>query len=264
MIRSGLVSISFRKLSVTEIISAATTAKLAGIEWGGDIHVPHGDLKRAKEVAAQTRDHGLEIPCYGSYYRAGWQDPANPSVQAVIDTAAELGAPLVRIWAGRHGSAQTSSSQRQVVIDAIIECVRVAKEANIRVALEYHVNTLTDTFDSTVKLLESIPDPNLFTLWQPPLHSKPDENIRHIQHLLPRLAHLHVFQWSPDANGNVMRHELADGIEHWSAYLGAAKKAESSRYALLEFIKNDSLEQLYLDADTLHQLLRPIDGHGRP
>ena len=40
MIRGGLVSITFRKLSPRAIIDLVTRANLIGIEWGGDVHVP--------------------------------------------------------------------------------------------------------------------------------------------------------------------------------------------------------------------------------
>lgn len=256
MIKTGLVSISFRKFTVKDIVSAVAKAGLSGIEWGGDVHVPHGDLIRAKEVAAQTKDYGLEIPCYGSYYRAGWRDPANPSVQAVVDTAAELGAPLIRIWAGRQGSSETSPSSRQTIIDAINTCVTAAKKARIKVALEYHANTLTDTFQSTVELLASIEDPYLQTLWQPPLGSEPAQNLKHIQSLLPRLANLHVFHWTLDSNGVRQKQPLATGKADWIQYIAAARPNVGTRYALLEFVKDDSLDQFYQDATTLRNLLQ--------
>ena len=33
---------------------------MEGIEWGGDVHVPPGDEARARDVAALTREAGLE------------------------------------------------------------------------------------------------------------------------------------------------------------------------------------------------------------
>ena len=48
MIHTGLVSVTFRKLEPAEIVDLVKQAGLQGIEWGGDIHVPHGDIQRAK------------------------------------------------------------------------------------------------------------------------------------------------------------------------------------------------------------------------
>lgn len=44
----GLVSISFRNRTAEEIIEAVKNAGLNAIEWGGDVHVPHGNVSRAR------------------------------------------------------------------------------------------------------------------------------------------------------------------------------------------------------------------------
>ncbi|MNI10046.1 hypothetical protein D3C73_631400 [compost metagenome] len=56
LIRTGLVSVTFRRLSVEEIVMMVQKAGLQDIEWGGDIHVPHGNFQRAHEVAKLTHD----------------------------------------------------------------------------------------------------------------------------------------------------------------------------------------------------------------
>ncbi len=111
MIRPGLVSVTFRKLTPREIVTAAVQAKLQGIEWGGDVHVPHGKIDVAREVAAMTRDAGLAISSYGSYYRLG--DEAKDLLPRVIETAIALGAPVVRVWAGRVGSKDATAAMRE-------------------------------------------------------------------------------------------------------------------------------------------------------
>ncbi|MGA0333516.1 MAG: hypothetical protein ACO3N7_00525 [Kiritimatiellia bacterium] len=59
-LRSGLVSITFRKISASQLIEEVVKAGQQGIEWGGDVHVPHGDTRKAEQVARWTRDAGLE------------------------------------------------------------------------------------------------------------------------------------------------------------------------------------------------------------
>jgi len=63
--KTGLCSVSFRKLTVVEIIAAVKAAGLDGIEWGGDVHVPHGDVEKAKQVAKLMEEAGLETLSYG-------------------------------------------------------------------------------------------------------------------------------------------------------------------------------------------------------
>src|SRR6185312_13188931 len=100
MISPGLVSITFRALTPAEVIALARQAGLRGIEWGGDIHVPHGNGARAREVKEMTAEAGLTVAAYGSYYRAGQADSSGLTFDAVLETALELGAPLIRVWAG--------------------------------------------------------------------------------------------------------------------------------------------------------------------
>ena len=71
MFLPGLVSITFRQLSVAETIALVTQAGLAAVEWGGDIHAPHGDEAQARAIARMGADAGLRVAAYGSYYRVG-------------------------------------------------------------------------------------------------------------------------------------------------------------------------------------------------
>ncbi len=42
MFKVGLCSITFRDLSVEQVIALSVRAELDGIEWGGDYHVHQG------------------------------------------------------------------------------------------------------------------------------------------------------------------------------------------------------------------------------
>ncbi|MDD5482315.1 MAG: hypothetical protein PHP98_01495 [Kiritimatiellae bacterium] len=48
MFISGLTSVTFRKLSCRKVAALVKKAGLAAIEWGGEVHVPHGDIARGK------------------------------------------------------------------------------------------------------------------------------------------------------------------------------------------------------------------------
>ena len=154
MIRSGLVSITFRKLSPHTIIDLVTRAGLTGIEWGGDVHVPHGEIDVAREVAQMTRDAGLLVAAYGSYYRVGVSEADGLAFERVLETAMALGAPTVRVWAGNRGSADADESYRAAVVDDARRIAVLAHAAGITVSFEYHRNTLTDTNASAHRLLE--------------------------------------------------------------------------------------------------------------
>ena len=67
----GLVSVSFRQLPAEEIVRLCAECGLEAVEWGGDIHVPHGDCATAEKVSGLTEAAGLRTAAYGSYYRCG-------------------------------------------------------------------------------------------------------------------------------------------------------------------------------------------------
>ena len=69
MFYPGLVSISFRGLCPDEIISLCKENGLCKIEWGSDVHVPVGDIKKAKEISEKCKTAGVDPFAYGSYYR---------------------------------------------------------------------------------------------------------------------------------------------------------------------------------------------------
>src|ERR1700722_18409238 len=157
---TGFVSVTFRGLAVPEIVSLVRAAGLDGIEWGGDIHVPHGDLGRAREAAKQTADSGLRTLAYGSYYRVA--EPGSPPFESVAETALALGAPVIRVWAGAKGSAESTEDDWQRVIEASARIAEIASAAGLTVAYEHHGGTLTDTLPSAQRLLAES-DPRLRT-----------------------------------------------------------------------------------------------------
>ena len=246
-LRTGLVSVTFRKLMPAEIVAAVAAAGLDGIEWGGDVHVPHGNLAAARDVAARTHDAGLAVAAYGSYYRN--ETPDLPFAR-VLETAVALDAPTVRVWAGMAGSASADAAAFARVADDLAAGCDLAATAGRTVTLEYHGGTLTDTLDATVRLLEAIARPNLRTGWQPRDGATAGAGVAELHRLRPWLGNIHVFQWWP--NGQT-RHPLAAGRDRWAAYLTAA--AEPERFALLEFVRNDALPQFAEDAACLRALL---------
>lgn len=147
MIRGGLTSVTFRQLSPLEVIKLVERSPLTYIEWGGDVHVPHGDIKLAEQIYQMTVDGGLKISSYGSYYFVGESEPTGLSFQKVLDTAIALKAPVIRIWAGRKGSMETDEFYRNMVIEDSLLIADMAASEGIQLAYEYHAGTLTDTID---------------------------------------------------------------------------------------------------------------------
>ncbi len=255
VIQPGLVSITFRKLTPQQVVTQAAAAGLVGIEWGGDVHVPHGDLSAAAEVKRMTAEAGLAVAAYGSYYKAGASEDEGLSFARVLDTARELGAPLIRVWAGNRGSAAADSAYRMGVIEDCLRIAEMAAQAGIVVASEYHGGSLTDTDEATAAFLAEVPHENFKTYWQPRVGADVPSALAGLQQVLPRLAHLHVFHWWPDYSN---RRPLVEGSDRWLRFLATAATAPGDRFAMLEFVTNDDPNVLASEASTLKQWLKIV------
>jgi len=238
--KTGLVSVTFRELTPFEIIDLTAKAGLDCIEWGGDIHCPPGNVSGAEKIYEIMAQKQLECLSYGSYYRAVDQG----DLPGILAVAMALRAPNIRIWAGDKGSAKTDAATRNKITRNIQQFADMAGEKGISISFEYHANTLTDTVESTLLLLEETARPNIFTYWQPYVGSDPSSNLEEIRLLnnTNKLKYLHV---QHESGGD--RLPLAEGKQVWKSYLAAAE-AEA---ALIEFVRGGTPEQFMQDAKVL-------------
>lgn len=258
-ILSGLLSITFRKLTPQQIVRLTSEAGLDAIEWGGDIHVPPGDLSAARAVREMTLDAGLQISSYGSYYKVGVSD----NFDDVLAAACELKASLIRVWAGDRGSAKADEVWWEQVIADTRRISKLAADENIGIAFEYHANTLTDGLDQAHRLLTEVNDSNVFSYWQPVTALSVQENLHVLTSLGPWLTNLHVFHWSHEPR---TRLSLAEGVSEWREYIGTVAgiavpnegSLQSQRFAMLEFVKGDDPDQFLRDASVLKGILEEI------
>ena len=249
----GLVSITFRKLTATQIVELVAKAGVTGIEWGGDVHVPHGRIDIAKDVAKQTLDAGLANAAYGSYFRVG--TVPTEDFKAVVDTAVALQTKIIRVWVGNVGSDKADAAFRSRVTDDCQTIAEIAGAAGLTIAAEWHGGTLTDTAASAQAVFDAVPHPAFRTYWQPRAKTSVDLNLTEIDTALPRLAGVHVFQWH---EASADKQPLSEGAAIWRQYLDKLAPTAikvGGVYALIEFVKNESPEQFLADAKELKRWL---------
>lgn len=249
MIKTGLVSISFRKLTPERIIELVKQAGLDGIEWGGDFHVPHGDVETAEQVYKMTTDNGLDVAAYGSYYSLGVSEE-KIKFEKVLDSAVALHAPVIRVWAGNKASSISDDAWRKTVVDEAKRIGSMAQERNIKIALEFHANTLTDTNESARRLLEEINHDNVYSYWQPPVDQTKEQCIQGISFMTPWLSNIHTYYWQER-----QKRPLSEGASLWKEYFDLIKKVGGDRYSLIEFVKDDTEAQFLDDAKALKEIL---------
>lgn len=263
--RLGLVSVTFRQLTPAKIVALAQRAGLEGIEWGGDIHVPHGDLARARQVRRLSESSGLEVPAYGSYYRVGHSEQEGLTFASTLDTAVELGAPLVRAWAGNRDFRQADDAYWKHIVADARRVAAMAATAGVVVAFEFHSGSLTATPDAAHRLLRQAAHPNLRTLWQPAVSGEENEigtgddlvaaNVKGLKYLLDFVENIHVYHWVKTPEG-VQRRALNEGETAWRKYLNCLTASGRAHWLLLEFVRDGSPDALIEDAATLRQWLQ--------
>ena len=260
--QTGLCSITFRKLSPKELAALAKKAELDVIEWGSDVHCPAGNLDVAKEVAAITAEAGLATSSYGSYYWIGTFE----NFEDYAKSAEVLGAKTIRVWAYEQLSSMATAEDWQKAIEDSRRIADIAAAKGLSISYEYHGGTLTDTIDATVRLLTETDRDNIFTYWQPPVGSCPDQNLCDIDVLLKmkKLSNLHLFSWIPAEGGGIEKLPLEGLGEDWKRYIKAAVPADPTLLLehtteppslLLEFTKGDCTQQFLEDAKFLKNLL---------
>ncbi len=249
MIVPGMVSATFRQKPAEDIIRLCLEGGLNAVEWSENAHVRPGDPEGAAALGRRTREAGLAVAAYGSYFRLGQNEDPGRAFSASLESAAALGAPVLRIWAGTEASADVDGAKREALArEAALVC-GMADERGIKVALEWHKNTLTDTNESAMEFLRQTAHDNLYCLWQPTVALSMEQREEGLRLLGGRLLNLHVYYWR-----NGVRRPLAEGTGEWERYLTRADKSRD-RYALLEFVMNDAEEQFLADAKTLREIL---------
>jgi sugar phosphate isomerase/epimerase len=258
----GLCSITFRTSSADDVLTLAARAGAQGIEWGADVHAPPGGGSAVTALGARTRDAGLAVVSYGSYL--GMAPSNGEQVEAALDSAEALGAPMVRIWAELGVTPDSPADERRRVTEHTAALVERIATRGMTATLEFHPGTLTETAWSTNELLEAVGRTELRTHWQPDPSLAPETALDELAQVVPRLAHLHVFAWGHDGIDD--RRPLADGVALWPAALALADRegddVPGGRYALCEYVRDDDPEQFVADLRALRSWIDDID-HGR-
>ena len=116
---------------------------------------------------------------------------------------------------------------------------------------EFHGGTLTDHYESCVRLIDEVAMNNFCTYWQPNQFRDEEYNIAALNAVLPYLTNVHVFTWEGHS-----KYPLADGEAKWRRYIDILREHGGDHHMLLEFVCDDTVEQFYRDAETLKSWIR--------
>ena len=243
--KAGLVSISFRKLTVEEVCAAAAKANLSCIEWGSDVHAPCHDAARLDELALLMREFGVACSSYGTYFRLG-QTPFD-ELEHYILAAKRLGTDVLRVWCGTKSGADMTEGEITSLLSDCRAATRMAEAHGVTICTECHRGTFTERAEDALYLMQAVNSPHFRTYWQPFQWCTVEQNLQYLRALAPYVTHLHVFQWKGDA-----RFPLAEGVREWQGYLSLF---DAPHTLLLEFMPDDRLSSLSAEADALRAIM---------
>ncbi|WP_066292046.1 sugar phosphate isomerase/epimerase family protein [Arthrobacter sp. B6] len=243
-ITPGLCSVTLRHSSIADVAGTAADAGLAGVEWGTDVHIR--DDASADEAREASLAADLAVLSLGSYYRAG----SFTDFDAVMERAVRLDAPRIRVWAGDNGSA---ASDGELWADVVRDTQRIAAVAagqRLEIAFEYHGGTLTDTPESTLRLLQDVGRDNVGTYWQPAVGLSDQAALAGLRQVLPFVSGIHCFSWWPEQE----RLALSGRKQLWRSVADVLREAGRPIDMMLEFVADDLPENVSHDADFLNHI----------
>lgn len=247
--QTGVASVTFRGVGVNHVVKLAKNAGLDGIEWAGDVHVPCGNLKTAKKVQSITKEAGLSIISYGSYFRLGVQRAED--IEYYLQAAQTLGAPIMRIWGGNKSSVMYTKEERCLLISQAKQIAARAEAYGITLGFECHDSTITDDYAFVKQFLDEVGSPYLKTYWQPNRFRDFSYNLEALKALAPDVICVHVQRWAGDTR--FFLHEFRD---EWEQYTAVLKAAGADYKFILEFLPECSGAWLNSEAETLRALLK--------
>lgn len=244
MIKTGIVSATFRKSSPQKVLQLAVQAGVDGIEWSSDTHILPGDIRKAELMKRLCQEAGKEICGYASYYRLGEHPNPVSAFRPVMETAEALNTHIIRIWAGGVSSKDTSEDRFRELAEEAKELVNMAKKIHAEVSFEYHQNTLADSCAAVRRLLQEIPGSR--THWQHSEACSVEENVEAIRKLSSSITTIHVQHCR-----SRVYYPLQEGEKVWLPYLRQLNQLPGEHYACIEFVKDGKEEQFLEDAHTL-------------
>jgi sugar phosphate isomerase/epimerase len=151
----GACTIALSDRPVEAALDAAAAAGADGVEiWGRD-HAGDRSTERCRTVRASAAERGLDVPVYGSYLRAG-TDGVRDEAERELRVAGDLGADLVRVWAGDREYDDCGEVYWERVVADLGALADRAAERGLALTVERHGGSVTDDAAGAARLVEAV------------------------------------------------------------------------------------------------------------
>ena len=233
MMRLCFMTFVLPEWKIEKVVKFAREVGYDGVEIRVDAKHKHeissqSSAEVRKYVKKLFADEGVEIPCVATSVQFGSSDPAVrqkniESAKVNLDLAADLGADVVRMFAG-GGIPKLTDEAARYVAEAFDEVGDYAQSAGVCPMLECGHDIIRSAVEAS-NVIKRVETPNFGALWN---HSDMDDQTfnalkSHIRHF-----HVHENVLSPDD----------DNILHLAKLM---KSIDYNGYFSLEIIKGHNL-----------------------
>ena len=241
----GLVSVSFRQLSVLEIIKLIKAEGMSLVEWGSDVHAPKDDIEKLEQIAELQKEYGIKCSSYGTYFKVG-TTPIE-ELESYIKAAKILGTNVLRIWCGDKDSENYSESEKQKLFEECKKLSEIAEQNVVVLCLECHGWTYTNRLSSALEVMEVVNSDSFKMYWQPNQFRSYEENLEYAENIAKYTVNIHVFNWDGED-----KFPLIEAVDVWREYL---KKFSGNENLLLEFMPDGKPESLMTEYGALKEIV---------
>ncbi|MCD6361511.1 MAG: sugar phosphate isomerase/epimerase [Armatimonadetes bacterium] len=221
-------------------LDLAAEVGFQGVEiWGREPHISEEyDKNRVAAAARMVRERGLTVSVFGSYLRLGaTNDDDRVALKDVLQIAAGLGAPVVRVWASDVGSEEADEMVWARTIDECGEAAMRAAKMGLSLAVEMHGNTLCDTGASTRRLLEAVACDNFGANYQASSKKRAETPQERLELVLPWVLHMHAQNFAPLEKGSdrMERVALSEGAIEYKPLFDLLRANDYQGFVSVEF-----------------------------
>ena len=236
--KTALCTIAFKDRPFEDVLDLAVQAGFDGVEpWGKPHHMPASyNAEENRRIARSIRERGLEVSQYGSYINpvsAGFER----EMAEGLDTASDLGADRIRVWAGSCGSDEATDEDWRNAVSGFRRFADRAGDRGVSLVLEMHLGYLSDTADGSLRLVEGVARHNFLLNFQPMYTDNARRVIAVARQVAPHVATVHAQNYVSE--GRNARSLISEGYVDYREVVRELSAAGFDGYLEVEFVRDD-------------------------
>ncbi len=259
LMKIGMATIAFREYDLRHALDVAKAGGCLGVElWGKPAHTPKGaTIDDWENIRMKIESRDLKVSVFGSYANPIHED-FDKEVDDAILAAKTLGTGLIRTWAGDVDAKDASCKLWTTCIEGYKRVCDIAGEEGLVLAVETHANSLADTPEGMIKLIDSVGAGNLKANFQLAHADDPGSMERDLEYLGPYIANVHAQNFNVH-QGKYKRTSIEHGDIDYKNIVSKLKKLKFDGFIEVEFVTgntfSDMRQNMINDIEYLRKLI---------